>query len=167
MILTIFLSIVVCAAVSLLLISGIAFIQDVKMFSSAPKEAKDVLIPRDKELFYGARTIGWVLMIFSVLMILGALVIAIWDGFRSEFTFWQFFTRLIIMFTAYKIYDMVFFDYFLLCKFHFFQHYYPEVERAFEGRKYGFNIMSQLLKLLVIFPAVSALAAWICTLLQQ
>ena len=32
-----------------------------------------------------------------------------------------------------------------------------------EGRKYGFNIKSQLLKLFVIFPAVSALAAWICT----
>ena len=27
----------------------------------------------------------------------------------------------------------------------------------------GFNIRSQLLKLFVIFPAVSALAAWICT----
>ena len=108
MILTIFLSVVICGAVSLLMIAGIAFIQDVKMFSSAPKEAKDVLIPRDKELFYGARTIGWVLMIFSVLMILGALVIAIWDGFRSGFTFWQLFARLVIMFTIYKLYDMTF-----------------------------------------------------------
>ncbi len=165
MLLTLFLSVVVCAAVSLMLISGIAFVQDVKMFSSAPKDAKDVLIPRDKELFYGARTIGWVLMAFSFLMILGAVVIAIWDGFRSGFTFWQFFTRLLIMFTIYKIYDMIFFDYFLLCRFHFFQHYYPEVESALEGRKYGFNIKSQLVKLLVVFPAISALAAWICTLL--
>ena len=165
MLLTLFLSVVVCAAVSLMLISGIAFVQDVKMFSSAPKDAKDVLIPRDKELFYGARTIGWVLMAFSFLMILGAVVIAIWDGFRSGFTFWQFFTRLLIMFTIYKIYDMIFFDYFLLCRFHFFQHYYPEVESALEGKKYGFNIKSQLVKLLVVFPAISALAAWICTLL--
>ena len=120
MLLTIFLSIVVCAAVSLMMISGIAFIQDIKMFSSAPKEARDVLIPRDKELFFGAKTIGWALMIFSVLMILGSLTIAIWDGFRSGFTFWQFFTRLVIMFTIYKIYDMICFDYFLLMKFHFF-----------------------------------------------
>jgi len=37
---------------------------------------------------------------------------------------------------------------------------------ALEGRKYGFNLKSQLLKLLVIFPAVSALAAWVCTLFQ-
>ncbi len=149
-----------------MMISGIAFIQDIKMFSSAPKEARDVLIPRDKELFYSARTIGWVLMIFSILMILGSLAIAIWDGFRSEFTFWQFFTRLVIMFSTYKIYDMIFFDYFLLVKFHFFQHYYPEIESVFESRKYGFNIKSQLLKLFVVFPILSALVAWICTLLK-
>ena len=164
MLLTFFLSVVVCGAVSLMMISGIAFIQDIKMFSSAPKEARDVLIPRDRELFYGARTIGWVLMIFSFLMILGSLAIALWDGLRSGFTFRQFFIRLLIMFTVYKVYDMIFFDYFLLMKFRFFQHYYPEVENVFEGRKYGFNIRSQLLKLLVLFPAISALVAWICTL---
>ena len=53
---------------------------------------------------------------------------------------------------------MVCFDYFLLMKFRFFQHYYPETESALAGRKYGFNLISQLLKLLVIF-----LAAWICS----
>ena len=147
-----------------MMISGIAFIQDIKMFSSAPKEARDVLIPRDKELFYSARTIGWVLMIFSILMILGSLAIAIWDGFRSGFTFWQFFLRFVLIFTIYKICDMALIDNFLLLKFHFFQHYYPEAAHVMEGRKYGFNIVSQLLKLFVIFPAVSALAAWICTL---
>ena len=167
MLLTFFLSVVVCGAVSLMMISGIAFIQDIKMFSSAPKEARDVLIPRDRELFYGARTIGWVLMIFSFLMILGSLAIALWDGLRSGFTFRQFFIRLLIMFTVYKVYDMIFFDYFLLMKFRFFQHYYPEVGPVYENRKYGFNIKSQLLKLLVIFPAASALAAWLCTLLQR
>ena len=164
MLLTIFLSIVICGAVSLMLVSAIAFIQDVRMFSSAPKEAKAVLIPRDREVFQGARAFGWVLMIFSILMILGALVIAIWDGIRSGYSFRPFFVRLLTMFTVYKVYDMIFFDYFLLLKFKFFQHYYPEAENVMEGRKYGFNIKSQLLKLLVIFPAVSALVAWICTL---
>jgi len=51
----------------------------------------------------------------------------------------------------------------LLCRFRFFQYYYPEVAPVYDGRKYGFNIKSQLLKLFVIFPAVSALAAWVCT----
>ena len=61
---------------------------------------------------------------------------------------------------------MVCFDYFLLMKFRFFQHYFPEVESVYPLKKYGFNLKSQLLKLLVIFPAACALAAWICTLFQ-
>ena len=82
------------------------------------------------------------------------------------FDFWQFFLRFVLIFTIYKAYDMVFFDWFLLCRFHFFQHYYPEVEPVYNGRKYGYNLKSQLLKLLVIFPAASAIAAWICTLFR-
>ena len=162
--LTVFLAIVFCAAITLLLISAVAFVQDKRFFSSAPKEALEVLKPRNEELFYGARTMGWVLMVISILTILGVGVVSIWDGFRSSFSFIQFFLRFVTIFTVYKAYDMIFFDWFLLCKFHFFQHYYPEVESVYSGRKYGYNIKSQLLKLLVIFPAVSALAAWICTL---
>ena len=164
MILTIFLAIVFCVAITLMMFSAVAFIQDKKLFSSAPKEAQEAINPREKELFYGARSIGWTLMIFSFLMILGVGVISIWDGFRSDYTFWQFFFRFITIFTVYKIYDMIYFDYFLLMKFHFFQYYYPEVEKVYANRKYGYNLKSQLLKLLIIFPAASALAAWICTL---
>ena len=54
MLLTIFLSIVICAAVSVMLVSGVAFIQEMWMFSSAPKEAREKLLPREKELFKGA-----------------------------------------------------------------------------------------------------------------
>ena len=164
MLFTIFLAIVFCAAITLMLLSAVAFIQNEKFFSSAPKEAREVIKPREKELFYGARTIGWTLMVFSVLMILGVGVTSIWDGFRSGFTFSQFFLRFVLIFTIYKIYDMVCFDYFLLMRFHFFQYYYPEVESVYANRKYGFNIKSQLLKLLVIFPGISALAAWVCSL---
>ena len=162
MLLTIFLAIVFSAAISLMLLSAVAFIQNKKFFSSAPKEAQELIVPRDKELFYGARTIGWTLMIFSILMILGTGVISIWDGIRSGFTFFQFFLRFVLIFTIYKLYDMICFDYFLLMKFKFFQYYFPEVDSVYSGRKYGYNIKSQLLKLLVIFPAASALAAWIC-----
>lgn len=164
MLLTIFLAIVFCASVSLMLLSAVAFIQNEKFFSSAPKEAREVIQPREKELFQGARTMGWVLMAIAILMVLGVAVVAIWDGFRSGYTFWQFFLRFVLIFTIYKLYDMILCDYFVLLKWGFFQFYYPEGEGVMTGRKYGFNIKSQLLKLLVIFPAVSALAAWICTL---
>ena len=164
MLLTIFLAIVFCAAITLMLLSAVAFIQKKEFFSSAPKEAREAILPREKELFAGARIIGWTLMVFSILMILGTGVISVWDGFRSGFGFWQFFTRFVLIFTIYKVYDMVCFDYFLLMKFRFFQHYYPETESVYPVKKYGFNLKSQLLKLLVVFPAASAIAAWICSL---
>ncbi len=164
MVLTVFLAIVFCTAMAMMLIVAVAFIQDNKFFSSAPKEAREVLIQREHELFYGARAMGWTLFIVSILLLLGVVVIAIWDGLRSGYTFWQFFWRFVLILTFYKICDMALIDNFLLLKFHFFQYYYPETERVMSGRKYGFNIRSQLLKLFVIFPAASALAAWICTL---
>ncbi len=165
MLLTIFLAIVFCAAITLMLLAAVAFIQKKEFFSSAPREAREAILPREKELFAGARTIGWTLMIFSILLILGVGIVSIWEGFRSGFTFRQFFTRFVLIFTIYKVYDMVCFDYFLLMKFRFFQHYYPETEGVYPMKKYGFNLKSQLLKLLVIFPAASAVAAWICSIL--
>lgn len=160
--LTIFLTVVFCAAIAVMLLSVVAFIQDRKFFSSAPKEIQAVIEPRPEELFTGARAIGWVLFIISLLMASGVVVIAIWDGFRNNFTFGQFFLRFFIITTVYKLCDMILIDNFLLLKFGFFQYYYPETRQVMKNRKYGFNIRSQLLKLLVIFPAVSALAAWIC-----
>ena len=170
MFLTIFLAIVFCAAITLLLISAVAFVQydgtNKWFFSSAPKEALEILEPRPEELFCGARTMGWVLMIISVLLILGVGVVTVWDGIRSGFSYTQFFMRFVLILTIYKAYDMIFFDWFLLCRFRFFQYYCPEVAPVYDGRKYGYNLKSQLLKLLVIFPAASALLAWICTLFQ-
>ena len=163
MLLTVFLALVFCAAITLLLVAGVAFVQDVKFFSSAPKEVRALLKPRDREPFHGARAVGWVMMILSALAILGAFGVAVWDGCRSGYSFARFFQRFALILTIYKAYDMIFFDWFLLCRFGFFQHYFPETAPALEGRKYGFNIKSQLLKLLVIFPAVSALAAWLCS----
>ena len=62
MIITVFLAIIFCAAITLMLLSAVAFIQNKKFFSSAPEEAQEVIQPRENELFYGARAIGWVLM---------------------------------------------------------------------------------------------------------
>jgi hypothetical protein len=167
MLLTVFLALIFCVAITLMMFAAVAFVQDKKLFSSAPKEAQDAVIPRTEELFYGAKIIGWTLIIMSMLMILGVGVISVWDGFRSGFTFWQFFLRFILIFEIYKMYDMICFDYFLLMKFHFFQFYFPELKPVYSGRKYGYNIKSQLLKALLIFPAACALAAWICTVIQS
>ena len=58
MLLTVFLAIVFCAAISLMLLSAVAFIQKESFFSSAPKEVREAIRPREQELFYGARAVG-------------------------------------------------------------------------------------------------------------
>ena len=85
MLLTIFLAIVFCAAITLMLLAAVAFIQKKEFFSSAPREAREAILPREKELFCGARTIGWTLMIFSALLILDTGTVSVWDFFQSEF----------------------------------------------------------------------------------
>ena len=37
---------------TLMLLSAVAFIQDNRFFSSAPQEAREVILQKDKELFY-------------------------------------------------------------------------------------------------------------------
>lgn len=148
-----------------MLVSAVAFVQKEEFFSSAPKAARDVILPREQELFHGARVLGWLLMGFSLLAIVGVIVIAVWDGVRCGYGFSQFFARSLTILTIYKLYDMTFFDYYLLMRAGFFQFYYPEVGAVYPLKRYGYNLRSQLLKLLVVFPAASALAAWSCTLL--
>ena len=97
MLLTVFLAVVFCAAITLMLLAAVAFIQKKEFFSSAPREAREAILPREKELFAGARAIGWTLMAFSILMILGTGIVSIWDGFRNGFGFWQFFMRFVLI----------------------------------------------------------------------
>ena len=107
MLLTFFLTIVFSASVAVMLLAAVAFIQERKFFSSAPKEIQSLIKDRPQELFTGARAIGWTLFILSALMALGAVIIAIWDGIRSDYTFGQFFCRFLIILTVYKLCDMV------------------------------------------------------------
>jgi hypothetical protein len=50
MLLTIFLAIVFCAAITLVLISAVVFIKDKRLFSSAPKEALELVTDRKEEI---------------------------------------------------------------------------------------------------------------------
>ena len=43
MLLTIFLSLVCCVSITLLLVAAVAFVQENKFFSSAPKEVREVI----------------------------------------------------------------------------------------------------------------------------
>ena len=63
-----------------------------------------------------------------------------------------------------KAFDIICLDWLLLTKSHFFQHYYPETEGCAGYHQFGFNRKEQLTRI-VLFPFLSLLLAWVCTLL--
>ena len=161
--LTLILSLVLIASISLMLYAAVALIQKKSFFSSAPKDVQAAIIEREHERFRGARVLGWKLLIIAMLGAAGAFVFAAVDGVQNQFTLWQFFFRFLIIYYIYKAFDIICFDWLLLTKSHFFQHYYPEIEGCESLEKFGFNRKSQIIKI-IIFPFISLLAAWICTL---
>ena len=160
---TLLLAVMMMAGLFLLLLGGVGFVQNKSFFSSAPKEVRDAVPDTKPERFKGQHIVGWIIIILAFALMIGAIVIGAVLGVRDNLTFWQLSARFLVMILLVKAFDIGFFDWFLLCRFRFFQYYCPEVAPVYDGRKYGYNLRSQLLKLLVIFPAVSALAAWICT----
>ena len=84
MAITLLSALIIIAAYFLILYAGVAFIQDKRFFSSAPKENLDA-IPDKKERFRGAHVIGWIIGILAILMFAGAFVLAAWDGVKNGF----------------------------------------------------------------------------------
>ena len=152
------------AGLFLMLLSGVGFIQDKKFFSSAPKEVRDVVQPRE-ERFPGAHAIGWILAVLSILIMLGALVIGAVAGIHEGYSFSQFYVRFIIMLLLLKAYDIIFFDWVLLCNagFNFFPHFYPETKKVLGHYLFGYNWKTHLAHV-IAFVFISAGFAWVCTL---
>ena len=162
MITTVILSIVAMAGLFLLLLSAVAFIQDKRFFTSAPKEIQAVIKERE-ERFPGAHALGWLLMALSLMIMVGAFAFGGWDGIIKGFTFWQFFQRFLTMLWLLKAFDILFFDLFLLCHSNFFSHFYPEIKEYVGPQQFGFNRQSHMIQIAVC-PAVALLSA-ACTLL--
>lgn len=154
--------IIVCA-VMLMLWAGVALIQDKKYFTSAPKDVQEAIQPR-KERFCGAHALGWTLMAVSALVILSTVVWAVLDGADRWFSFSQYFLRFLIILEGYKVWDIVFLDWFLLTKSRFYQHYFPEVEGCESLKHFGFNRSQQGIKLLV-YPLVALALSGLCTVI--
>ena len=148
-------------AILLMLYSAVALVQDKRLFGSAPKDIVDAIHPKE-ERFKGARFLGWILVILSMFILVAVAVIGIWDGVRQGYGFWQFFWRCLAILYIYKAFDLVFLDWVLLQKTRFFQRYYPETEGCEGYHSYGFNMKSQIAKI-ILFPFISALIAWLCT----
>ena len=151
------------AAYFLLLYGGVGLIQDKRFFSSAPKENLAAIPDKKEERFRGARAVGWVIAITAVLMFVGAFLLAAWDGVRRDFGFWKLFARFLTMLYVMEIYDIIFFDWVLLCRSNFFPHFYPELKGVVGPQQFGYNKKTHILHFIIYIPAAAA-AAGLCLL---
>ena len=126
---------IIMAGYFLLLYGADGFIQDKRFFGSAPKENPAVISER-KERFRGAHIIGWFIV---------AAALGIWDGVRNDFGFLKFFVRFLVMLYVMEIYDIVFFDWVLLCHSGFFPHFYPELKGVVGSHMFGYNKKEHIL----------------------
>lgn len=110
-----------------MLFAAVAFIQNKKFFGSAPKDELK-MIRVHKERFAGMHVLGYILGICAIVLIIGAVIFAVYNGIKSNYVFLQFFIRFLIMLDGYKIWDILFLDNYLLTKSNFFKHYYLEIE---------------------------------------
>ena len=160
---TLICALILIVSLFLMLWAAVALVQSKKLFTTAPKDIQ-AAAKEHEERFPGARAMGWFLLILCVLAYPGAFVYAGWDGVRRSYGFWQFFGRFLTMLYLVKAFDIICLDWLLLTKSHFFQHYYPETEGCAGYHQFGFNRKEQLTRI-VLFPFVSLLLAWLCTLI--
>ena len=160
---TVIATVMIMLAYFLLLYGAVGFIQDKRFFSSAPAENL-ARIPDRKERFRGAHALGWAIEGVAVALFIGAAVLAVWDGVKNDFGFWAFFLRFIIMLYCMELYDIIFFDWVLLCHSNFFPHFYPELKGVVGPHMFGYNAKTHILHFVIYIPA-SAAAAWLCVLL--
>ncbi len=149
----------------LMLYGAVGFIQDKRLFSSAHKEYL-AMIPDKKERFKGAHVIGWVIILIAILLFIGAFALAIWDGAKNGFGAFRFFARFITMLYAMEIYDILFFDWYLLCHSNFFIHFYPELKSVDRSHFFGYNKKEHIMHFITYIPVCAALALGLGELLS-
>ena len=166
MLTTVLLAIIMMAGLFLLLLGGVGFVQDKRFFSSAPQQVRDVVPARKPERFPGQRAVGWVMVLLALALMGGAVVLGAWSGIQNGFGFWQFAARFLIMLLLLKAFDILFFDWFLLCSagLNFFPHFYPETKDVLDPCLFGYNRKTHIAHVICFIPC-TALLSWICTLL--
>ena len=165
MIITLFLSVMMMAGLFLLLLGGVGYIQDKRFFSSAPEQVVNAVPDHKPERFRGQHAVGWVMIALAFALMGGAMVLGALDGIKNGFTFLQFAGRFMTMLCLLKAFDVIFFDWFLLCNagFDFFPHFYPETKPVLGHYLFGYNKKTHIAHVVGFIPS-AALLSWICTM---
>ena len=115
-----------------------------------------------KPPFPSAPIIGWILCLLTIAGDVLVLIYGGWDGIRRGFSFGDHLVRFLIMGYGLKAFDILFFDYFILTKTRFFQHFYPETADCEGWKHFGYNRKDQITQLIVMLPCMlmTALLCW-------
>ena len=82
---------------------------------------------------------------------------------QKQLPFGAFFARYLVILYVMEVYDILFFDWVLLCHSNFFPYFYPEVKGIVGPQLFGYNKKAHLTRFLLYLP-LSATLAWVCTL---
>ena len=93
---TLLLSLILMAALFLMLYAAVALVQSKKLFGSAPKDIQ-AAITEHKERFPNARRLGWKLVVLAVSAFAGAFLYGALDGIHRGYGFRMFFVRFLTM----------------------------------------------------------------------
>ena len=156
---TISLSLIMMLGYFILLWGAVGFVQNKKFFGSAPKEIQEAVTDKE-ERFKGQHILGYIMLIFSFVLLIGPVIYGVYDGVINKFNYWNFYIRIIIMLVALEAFDIIFFDYVLLCHSNFFPHYYPEVKDVIGPHLFGYNKWVHF-RHIIIYIVVTFLIAWI------
>jgi len=126
---------------------------------TAPEDIREIIMKRPDPPV-GHTVTGVILAVVILALIAGVIVYAGYDARNTHMSFGQTFMRFLILFEGYKVFDMVVFDWLLLTKLNVYQTLFPETAGCKGYEQFGFNLNSQLVKL-VLFAGLAALAAYV------
>jgi len=145
----------------LFMVVTIAFLLRI-IIKTAPKDVQERLAGRPAQPVWKT-VVGVVLALILLAGIAGVLIYAGYDAVSADMPFVKIFLRFLILFEGYKIFDMVVFDWLLLTKLNVYVRFFPEVEGCESMEKFGFNLKSQIIKII----AFAGLAAVIALVLSR
>ena len=159
---TIILTLIMCLGYFILLWGAVGFVQNKKFFSSAPKEIKDA-VTKKKERFKHQHILGYIMLILAFILLLSPIGYQIYYSIKNDVFYWFIVIRIIIMLFGLELFDIILFDYVLLCHSNFFPHYYPEVKNIVGPHLFGYNKWVHF-RHFIIYVITAFLIAWICIL---
>ena len=148
----------------LLILTACVFLPSASLLSFWPEDIQERLKPRVAGAAMTPKRIaGIVLFLLIGAGMAGIFVLGGIDGIRTHFTYGQFLLRFLVIGVSIKAFDIIGFDWFLMTKTHFFQHFFPETEGCAGWQQFGYNRRQQIRQciLILVSAPVTAAVFWI------